>query len=94
LQRIDADAVDTAISSRVCRLSSGGAIGIDGKTARGACRPDGTQVHLLSAFLHQEGMTIAQREVPSKTNEIPEAKLLLDTLDLEGKVVTADALHT
>jgi hypothetical protein len=94
LQRIDANAVDTAISSWVGRLSSGGAIGIDGKTVRGACRPDGTKVHLLSAFLHQEGLTIAQKEVPSKTNEIPEAKPLLDLLDLEGKVVTADALHT
>ncbi len=94
LQRIDANAVDAAISSWVCRLSPGGAIGIDGKTVRGACHPDGTRVHLLSAFLHQEGLTIAQREVPSKTNEIPEAKPLLDALDMEGKVVTADALHT
>jgi hypothetical protein len=94
LQRIDADAVDAAISSWVCRISSGQAVGIDGKTIRGAHRPDGTQVHLLSAFLHQEGITIAQREVSSKTNEITTAKPLLEPLDLKGKTVTADALHT
>jgi hypothetical protein len=94
LQRIDAEAVDTTVSCWVCRQSSGQTIGIDGKTIRGARRADGTQVHLLSAFLHQEGMTIAQREVSSKTNEIPEAKPLLTPLDLRGKVVTADALHT
>jgi len=94
LQRVDAEAVDAAISSWVCRQSSGQAIGIDGKTIRGARRADGTQVHLLSAFLHQEGLTIAQREVSSKTNEIPEAKPLLAPLDLRGKIVTADALHT
>ena len=94
LQRIDTEAVDRAISSWVCRLYSGNAIGLDGKTLRGAHRTDGTQVHLLSAFIHQEGVTIAQREVPAKTNEIPEAKPLLAPLDLQGKVVTADALHT
>lgn len=94
LQRIDADAVDAAISSWVCRRSAGEAVGIDGKTIRGAHRSDGTRVHLLSAFLHQEGLTIAQREVSSKTNEITQAKPLLAPLDLKGKVVTADALHT
>lgn len=94
LQSIDADAVDRAISSWVSRLSSGNAIGVDGKTLRGAHRPDGTRVHLLSAFVHQEGITIAQREVPAKTNEIPEAKPLLAPLELKGKVVTADAFHT
>ena len=44
----------------------------DGKTARGAVRPDGSQVHLLSAFHVTEGRTMAQREVDAKTNEIPE----------------------
>jgi hypothetical protein len=94
LQRIDAEAVDAAISSWVCRQASGQVMSIDGKTVRGAHRLDGSQVHLLSAFLHQEGLTIAQREVSSKTNEIPEAKPLLAPLDLRGKIVTADALHT
>ena len=94
LQKINAAAVDAAISSWVCRQSPGQVIGIDGKTIRGARRADGSQVHLLSAFLHQEGLTIAQREVSSKTNEIPEAKPLLAPLDLRGKIVTADALHT
>ncbi len=45
----------------------------DGKTARGAVRPDGSQVHLLSAFHVTEGRTMAQREVDAKTNEIPGA---------------------
>jgi hypothetical protein len=94
LQRIDAEHVDRAISDWVGRLSSGNAIGIDGKTLRGARREDGTKVHLLSAFIHQQGITIAQKEVPAKSNEIPSAIPLLEQLDLKGKVVTADALHT
>jgi hypothetical protein len=94
LQRVDAEKVDMAVSDWASRLSSGNAIGIDGKTLRGARREDGTKVHLLSAFIHQQGITIAQKEVPAKSNEIPSAIPLLEPLDLKGKVVTADALHT
>ena len=36
---------------------------------------------------------LAQRQIPDKTNEIPEFQPLLTPLDLEGKVVTADAMH-
>jgi hypothetical protein len=39
----------------------------DGKTARGAVRPDGSQVHLLSAFHVTAGRVMAQREVGAKT---------------------------
>jgi predicted transposase YbfD/YdcC len=36
----------------------------------------------------------AQAEVGKKMNEVPVATVVLDQIDLEGKVVTADALHT
>jgi predicted transposase YbfD/YdcC len=65
----------------------------DGKTARGAVRPDGSQVHLLSAYHVTESRTMAQREVDAKTNEIPELVPMLGGLDLDGMVVTAGALH-
>jgi len=94
LQRIDAEEVDRVISDWAGHLSTGNAIGIDGKTLRGARREDGTKVHLLSAFIHQQGITIAQKEVPATSNEIPTAIPLLEPLNLEGKVVTADAFHT
>ena len=94
LQRIDAEEVDRAISDWAGQLSTGNAIGIDGKTLRGARRDDGTKVHLLSAFIHQQGITIAQKEVPANSNEIPTAIPLLEPLHLKGKVVTADAFHT
>jgi predicted transposase YbfD/YdcC len=66
----------------------------DGKTARGAVRPDGSQVHLLSLFDVAAGCVRAQRETGAKTNEIPELAPALAHLDLIGTVVTADALHT
>lgn len=66
----------------------------DGKRLAGARRPDGTHVNLLSLVRHTDGITLAQREIPGKTNEIPEVTLLLADLDVAGAVVTLDALHT
>ena len=51
-------------------------------------------MHLLSAVVHKEGIVIAQKHVDEKTNEITRVEPLLDRLDLEGAVVTADALLT
>ena len=39
-------------------------------------------------------MVAAQAEAGKKTNEVPMAAVVLDQIGLEGKVVTADALHT
>jgi len=64
----------------------------DGKTVRGAVRPDGSQVHLLSLFDVTTGCVRAQREIPAKANEIPELAPAIAHLDLIGTVVTADAL--
>jgi predicted transposase YbfD/YdcC len=67
---------------------------LDGKRLAGARRPDGTHANLLSIVDHEEGITIAQREIPSKTNEIPEARTQLSDTNIAGAVVTLDALHT
>jgi Druantia protein DruA/DDE_Tnp_1-associated len=94
LQSVDVAAVDTAFGDWLLGVAGKDAVAIDGKVVCGAVRADGTQVHLLSAFLQGQGITVAQREIPAKTNEIPEIKPLLQPLELTGQVVTADALHT
>lgn len=66
---------------------------MDGKTLRGAVGVDGRRVHLLAAFDQQQGTVLAQRRVDGKSNEITGFRPLLDEVDLEGAVVTADALH-
>jgi predicted transposase YbfD/YdcC len=67
----------------------------DGKMVRGALRPDGTPLFLLSAAAG--GVVIADREIPAKTNEIPEIGPMLlelnDRFPLAGWILTADALH-
>jgi hypothetical protein len=72
----------------------GCAIRVDGKTLRGSRDGEQGAVHLLSAIVHGSGAVVAQVAVGKKTNEIPCIKPLLAELDIQGAVVTADALHT
>jgi predicted transposase YbfD/YdcC len=68
-------------------------ITLDGKTMRGTI-PAGRSrgIHLLAAFLPDEGWVMFQVEVGSKENEIPVAGRVLKCLDLRGKIITGDAL--
>src|SRR5579863_4002172 len=50
-------------------------------TARRSTGQNGTQVHLLSAFLHQQASSRSRWE--EKTIEIPELKRLLEPLDIQ-----------
>jgi predicted transposase YbfD/YdcC len=69
------------------------AVAVDGKTSRGARRPDGTRVHLLGVAEHG-GRLLDHVEVDVKHNETSHFTELLGSLDLDGAVVTFDALHT
>ena len=106
---IDADAFDTAIGRFVQDLCAATPIpgrrrvvAVDGKTVRGSRRgdPDGNPVtarHLLAVIDQHTRVVLGQVDVDGKTNEITAFTPLLDTLtsmDLNGVVVTADALHT
>ena len=74
--------------------ATGKGYALDGKRLAGARRPDGSRVMLLSMVAHQTGITIAQREIPSKTSEIVQATRLLAEVDVTAAVLTLDALHT
>ena len=69
------------------------AVAVDGKTSRGARRADGTRVHLLGVAEHG-GRLLDHLEVDVKHNETSHFTKLLEPLDLDGAVVTSDALHT
>jgi hypothetical protein len=66
------------------------AIAIDGKWLRGVA--DG-QVKLFAAMLQDEKVIIAQHRIPDDTTETTQVKALLEPVDLENAVVTADAAH-
>jgi predicted transposase YbfD/YdcC len=70
-------------------------IAIDGKTIRGTIQADENRgIHLLAAYVPEEGVVLFQMEVASKENEIPVAPRVLERLDLRDKVVVGDAMHT
>lgn len=69
-------------------------LALDGKTVRNSAVPGGVDVRLFSALLHREQVVIAQVAVPAGTTEVTQVETLLGPVNLDGKVVTADAAHT
>lgn len=70
-------------------------IALDGKTLRGTIPLGQTRgVHLLAAYLPGEGVVLMQVAVERRENEIQVAPQVLKRLDLQGKIVTGDALLT
>src|SRR4051795_796608 len=69
-------------------------VAIDGKTVRrsGSRRHDHGPLHLVSAWASDQGLVLGQREVDGKSNEITAIPELLDTLHLDGSIVTLDAM--
>jgi len=76
------------------KILAGTGLALDGKTVRGSGDGDQAPRHLLSAIVHGSSTVVAQVAVESKTNEITKVEPLLEDLEIEGAVVTADALLT
>jgi predicted transposase YbfD/YdcC len=98
LQRLDADAFDELAGAWAAQRTAPArgtrrAIAVDGKTLRGSAHGGEGGRHLLAAFDHAHGVVLGQAEVGAKTNEIPMFPTLLDSIEITGAVVTADALH-
>jgi predicted transposase YbfD/YdcC len=71
-------------------------IAIDGKEVRGSYdREAGTKsLHLVSAWSTESQLVLAQTKVQSKSNEITAIPILLDILNIEGSIITIDAMGT
>jgi predicted transposase YbfD/YdcC len=69
-------------------------VAIDGKTARRSHdRANGKgPLHLVSAWATDQGLVLGQRAVADKSNEIVAIPALLEALDVEGAIVTIDAM--
>lgn len=98
LQRLDGDDLDQRLGQWAQARVAGSAgrlrgVAVDGKAVRGSATPARTARMLMAAFDHTQGLVLGQVEIGVKTNEIPLFSTLLDTVDLTGAVVTADALH-
>jgi predicted transposase YbfD/YdcC len=67
---------------------------IDGKTLRGSGggKDRANPLHVVSAWATEQGMTLGQVAVDSKSNEITAIPKLLEMLELKGAIVSIDAM--
>ena len=98
LQDLDPAGLDARLTSwfftRTGAIAGRRVIAVDGKTMRGARTGSNPAPHLLAALDQAAGTALTQRRVADKSNEIPALRDLLAPMDLDGAVVTADAMHT
>jgi predicted transposase YbfD/YdcC len=77
----------------VATLTDGEVVSIDGKSLRGSKqRGSKSIVHMVSAWANTNGVSLAQRKVDEKSNEITAIPKLLEVLALQGCIVTIDAI--
>jgi predicted transposase YbfD/YdcC len=69
-------------------------IAIDGKTCRGSHdKAKGLgALHIVSAWASEQGIALGQVATDAKSNEITAIPLLLGQIDLEGSLITIDAM--
>jgi len=99
VQELDPVALDRAIRTWLTASgisTAGVVIAIDGKTLTGSASLGIDARKAVSFFLHEQGITLCQREVPAATTEVPLAREMIadPDVDLTGTVLTADAAHT
>lgn len=70
-------------------------VALDGKTVRSTAKMSKyeTPLHIVSAYASEIGVTLAQKSVEGKSNEIPAVQELIKTLEISGCMVVADALN-
>lgn len=71
-----------------CKLRQ---IAIDGKELCGARTSQ--PVRMVSAFSVEDGVSLGQKRIAEKSNEIPAVQELIAELPIQGSVITADAMH-
>ncbi len=65
---------------------------VDGKAMCGTLLENGRNPDIVSAHSRDTGLTLATEACQEKSNEIKAVPILLDKIDISGKVVTADAM--
>lgn len=71
-----------------------GVVAIDGKEARRTKDKSKRPLHVVSAFAHESGLVLGQIACEEKSNEITAIPNLLEMLEINGCIVTIDAMGT
>ncbi len=93
---LDAEQFQRCFVSWVAALTGAptGVIAIDGKTSRRSYQKTGgkSPIHMVSAFAARQRLVLGQVKVADKSNEIVAIPKLLEMLEIEGAIVTIDAM--
>lgn len=96
-RRLDPEALASCFGRFLEALGEGGAgvVAIDGKTLRRSFdkAKGGAALRVVTAFAADAKLVIGRKAASEGGNEITAARALIDLLDLEGSLVTADAIH-
>jgi predicted transposase YbfD/YdcC len=94
LRALDPQALEAVLRKFSKAFGSRGVVSLDGKALRGAFARGKRSVphHMVNLWAADTRMALAQRKAPNR-NEIAGALELLALLDLDGAIVTADALY-
>ncbi len=97
--RLDPQAFEAcfvAWTQHLQQITEGEILAIDGKSVRRSFDTATGQgaLHLVSVWAAQARLVLAQQAVAQKSNEMTAVPLLLAMLDVQGCVVTADALNS
>jgi predicted transposase YbfD/YdcC len=76
----------------ICPALAGEVVAIDGKALRHAFNEGDSIPYIVSAWASQNGLVLGQVKVDDKSNEITAIPELLRVLELEGCIVTIDAM--
>lgn len=100
-QTLYSDAINYLIDkiNQISTESERDILSMDGKVSRGSTRNTGNNkdkkpTNTMSVYSKNYGFSLIQDYIDEKSNEIPKGPELLKKLNLEGCIVTADALNT
>lgn len=92
-ERINPEALSECLYDWLGRhWEPGKVVAIDGKTICGSRSKSHKAYHVVSAFAAENQLVLGELVVEEKSNEITAVPELLDTLNVKGSIVTADAM--
>lgn len=92
-ERIDPEALSECLYDWLgCHWEEGEVIAVDGKTIRGSKSESHKAYHVVSAFAAENQLVLGELVTEEKSNEITAVPELLNSLNIENSIVTADAM--
>ena len=92
-ERINPEALSECLYDWLGRhWEPGKVVAIDGKTICGSRSKSYKAYHVVSAFAAENQLVLGELLVEEKSNKITAVPELLDTLNVAGSIVTADAM--